>query len=122
MTTSVHNLRVHLDWLRHVSWVDVLGIFIDCHIYLLGESLTLYVHMNSTLTKLWSHTMDGLFNQWRKFEVELPSELEETYQFIFKAQYVQGCTNSVGLDEIEFHLCPVGKFEHDRYNEVGSSL
>ena len=57
---------------------------------------------------LWNRTTQS--SSWIQYEVDLPADTKDDFHFIFHVEYEKDCANSVGLDEIEFHRCPVGEF------------
>ena len=73
----------------------------------LGETLTLYMNMEDSVERLWMDTSD---RAWTKVTVALDlSDLNGSFSLLFHAQYIEGCVNSVGIDDIIFNPCPEGK-------------
>ena len=76
-----------------------------------GEELTLYLKTSSGLRRIWSSTLHNKFGRWVREDVDLTPINADRFTVLFYTHIGTWCRSAVGLDNIIFHTCPVGKFE-----------
>ena len=74
-----------------------------------GDKLVLYVKANNGLRQIWSSTLQDKFDRWFHEDVDLTPIDTDRFTVVFHVRFGSWCRNSVGLDDIKFHSCPVGK-------------
>lgn len=77
-----------------------------------ADALKIYINDGKQFKLLWSSTAANTYSRWLASTARLDHIRAHTFSLVFHVRYVKGCRNSVGIDDIKFHQCPAGMWNH----------
>lgn len=72
--------------------------------------MKLYVDDGKKFMLVWSSTAHNTYSRWILATARLDHIKAESFSLVFHTKYATGCRNSIGLDDIKFHMCPTGVY------------